>query len=269
MIDTAGNVGIGTAAPTVKLDVLGAVGPLIRMGDGVKTATLGTAANIAYLDTSIGTMHWSFRVGGVEGIHVDGSGKVGIGGTPIVRLHVNSGALGEAARFESSGTSVLTTYHTGTTRRLTINGAAAAAQIIAGDGIPLQFGTQSLARAQILTTGDFVMMARGALGYGPGCGFTVTQLTSKATNVTLSTPTGKITTAADALAANAEVTFTVANTHVAATDVVHVMGSSEKYDIRASSPAAGSFKITIKNATTASLSEAIAINFVLIKGSIA
>lgn len=53
----------------------------------------------------------------------------------------------------------------------------------------------------------------------PKAGGAVTQLTNKATGVTINKATGQITTAAAALAAGAEVTFRVTNSAVKATDV--------------------------------------------------
>jgi hypothetical protein len=76
-----------------------------------------------------------------------------------------------------------------------------------------------------------------------------------------------------ALASLAIVTFTVTNTLVAATDVVVVMhdsaGTIGCYSIWPNTMAAGSFKITIKNISAGSLSEAIVLRFVVIKAVIA
>ena len=109
------------------------------------------------------------------------------------------------------------------------------------------------------------------IGYGTGAGGAVTQATSRSTGVTLSKPTGQITTDATSLAAAAEATFTVTNTLVADTDVV-VICSSGGQTAGTSIPAvtavaAGSFDITLTNlhASTADTG-AMVINFVVIKG---
>lgn len=114
--------------------------------------------------------------------------------------------------------------------------------------------------------------AAGSLGFGPalGAGGTVAQATSKATAVTLSKPTGQITMNAAALAAGAIVSFTLTNTTIAATDVLilnHISGGTAgAYSLNAQA-AAGSASINVLNNTAGSLSEAIVIQFVVIKGA--
>lgn len=97
---------------------------------------------------------------------------------------------------------------------------------------------------------------------------TVTQATNKGTGVTLSNTTGAITLNNAALAAAAEVTFTVTNTVVKATDLVIVnhssAGTAGAYLVGVSAVAAGSFKITVANLSAGSLSEAIVVSFLII-----
>ena len=106
---------------------------------------------------------------------------------------------------------------------------------------------------------------------GPTSGGTVTQATNKGTAVTLSTESGQITLNGAALADAAEVSFTVTITKIAATDVVVAChgsaGTAGAYIVSANSIAAGSFKITVSNVSGGSLSEAIVINFVALKGA--
>ena len=106
---------------------------------------------------------------------------------------------------------------------------------------------------------------------GPTTGGTVTQATNKGTGVTLNTESGQITMNNAALAAAAEVTFTVTNDKIAAADVVVVnhgsAGTAGAYLLGVSTVAAGSFKVTVTNASGGSLSEAIVINFVALKGA--
>lgn len=108
-------------------------------------------------------------------------------------------------------------------------------------------------------------------GYGTGFGGTVTQVTNKATAVTLNKLCGQITMNAAALAAAAEVVFTVNNSLVAATDVpvvaIQSVGTAGSYLATVSSVSAGSFTITISNASAASLSQALVLNVIIIKGS--
>jgi hypothetical protein len=108
------------------------------------------------------------------------------------------------------------------------------------------------------------------IGYTTDAGGTVTQLTSKATAVTLDKITGQITTHNAALAAATEVTFTVNNSTVAATDTVIVNlasgGTTNTYITGVHTVAAGSFDIIIGNMSTASRSEALVLNYAVIKG---
>lgn len=112
--------------------------------------------------------------------------------------------------------------------------------------------------------------ATGGIGYTTGAGGTVTQLTSKATGVTLSTVTGNITLNAAALAANTSVSFTLTNTAIAATDLVvvthHSAGTAGAYTTTGQA-AAGSAVITVRNVTAGSLGEAIVLKFAIIKGA--
>jgi len=108
----------------------------------------------------------------------------------------------------------------------------------------------------------------GGVGYMAGAGGTVTQATSKATGATLSKVCGAITTAGDALAAAAIVSFVLTNTAIAVTDVLvlnHISGGTVgSYTLNAQC-AAGSATINIRNNTAGSLSEALVIQFAVIK----
>ena len=106
---------------------------------------------------------------------------------------------------------------------------------------------------------------------GPTDGGTVTQATNKGTGVTLNTESGQITMNNAALADAAEVSFTVTNSKIAATDVVVAChgsaGTAGAYIVSANGIAAGSFKITVSNVSGGALSEAIVINYVALKGA--
>jgi len=106
---------------------------------------------------------------------------------------------------------------------------------------------------------------------GPTTGGTVTQATNKTTGVTLNTESGQITMNNAALGAAGEASFTVTNDKIAATDVVVVnhgsAGTAGSYLVGATAIAAGSFEITVTNVSGGSLSEAIVINFVALKGA--
>ncbi len=111
----------------------------------------------------------------------------------------------------------------------------------------------------------------GAIGYTTGAGGAVTQQTNKATGVTLNTLTGAITMNAAALAAAAEVSFTVTNSAMAATDNViasHASaGTGGAYTVQPHTFAAGSFRIMVGNMSAGSLSEAIVLRYTILKGA--
>lgn len=114
--------------------------------------------------------------------------------------------------------------------------------------------------------GDLVVT--GAFGYGTGAGGTVTQATSKATGVTLNRPTGQITMNNAALNADTTVSFTLTNSQIAATDLVlvqHVSGGTLGSYTCTATAAAGSATVYVRNVTAGNLSEAIVLQFAVVK----
>lgn len=108
---------------------------------------------------------------------------------------------------------------------------------------------------------------------GAGAGGAVTQITNRATGVTLNTLSGQITTINTSLAAEASAVFTVTNSKVAATDVIVLNIASGTValntDVLVSAVAAGSFAITVVNNNVAAGTAetgAIVINFVVLRG---
>lgn len=118
-------------------------------------------------------------------------------------------------------------------------------------------------------TGSF-LTSGGSIGYRTGAGGSVVQATSKSTGVTLNTACGSITMSAAALAANAIVEFTVTNSAVAASDTINLnlksgATASTSYRYWVSGVAAGSFKVCVENRSAGSLSEALVLNFAIVK----
>lgn len=114
-------------------------------------------------------------------------------------------------------------------------------------------------------------LAIQGIGYTTGAGGTVTQATSKSTGVTLNASTGEITMNNAALNAQESVAFTLTNSTIAATDVVAVAiksgGTSGAYIVGVSAVTSGSCEINLFNTqTSGSLSEAVVLSFVVIKG---
>lgn len=173
------------------------------------------------------------------------SGNVGIGISSadaklrVVGAGTNPGAL----RIGYNGTSV--NYYDADTN-IFRNGAA----------------TESM---RIDSTGNVLVTGSGGLGYGTGSGGAVTQATSRTTGVTLNKTNGAITLVSAAGLATYQ-SFTVTNSTVAATDVIHVCQKSgtDKYIILVTNVAAGSFQITF--ATTGGVTtEQPVFNFAVIK----
>lgn len=127
--------------------------------------------------------------------------------------------------------------------------------------------TARVERMRIDSSGNITSNG-GGIGYGTGAGGTVTQATSKATGVTLSKVTGQITMNGAALAANTTISFVLTNTTIAATDMVlvqHISGGTVGAYVCSAAPAAGSATVYVRNVTAGSLSEAIVLQFIVIK----
>lgn len=115
--------------------------------------------------------------------------------------------------------------------------------------------------------------ATSSIGYTTGAGGTVTQATSKSTSVTLNKLCGLITmynTVPEAIAADAFATFTLNNSFIDADDVVLLStegGASSTSNYHYGHACGSGFAaINVRNITTGSLSEAVVIKFMVIKG---
>ena len=117
---------------------------------------------------------------------------------------------------------------------------------------------------------QFEAVAGSALGYSDDDTGSVTQATNKGTGVTLNKPSGVITMNDAALGAAGEVSFAVTNSTCTASDNIIVnhasAGTAGSYLAQANTIAAGSFAITVTNVSGGSLSEAIVLNYKIIKG---
>jgi hypothetical protein len=108
------------------------------------------------------------------------------------------------------------------------------------------------------------------IGYGTGAGGTVTQATNKSTAVTLNTLSGQITMNAEALANATSVNFTVNNTafdNTRDTVIAHHAAVGGAYEVKVLIGGTNSFRLRVTNVSGGSLSEAIVINFNIIKGA--
>jgi len=112
------------------------------------------------------------------------------------------------------------------------------------------------------------------IGYDRGAGSYVTQITSRATGVTINSLTGQITTDNTSLAAEGSASFVVTNSKVKINDVVALSIQSGAVGVgtmaTVSTVTDGSFTIRIHNGNVAAGTAetgAIIINFVVLKGA--
>jgi len=122
-------------------------------------------------------------------------------------------------------------------------------------------------RMRIDSSGNILNVSTGGLGYGTGSGGTVTQLTSKSTSVTLNKTNGQITMNAAALASAVPVQFTFNNSTIAATDnvIVTVNSSAAIYQAWVYYVSAGTCFINVIQNSGGSRSDAVVLNFAVIK----
>ena len=111
------------------------------------------------------------------------------------------------------------------------------------------------------------------IGYGTAAEGTVTQLTDKATGVTLNKSAGRITMNNAALAGGAVASFILTNSLISTNDTIIVCVSSNTtgsaagaYTTYISYVAAGTALISLRNLSATSYSEAVIINYAIIHG---
>lgn len=109
------------------------------------------------------------------------------------------------------------------------------------------------------------------LGYGTGAGGTVTQATNKFTPVTLNRPSGQITMNNAALTAGATATFMLNNTLLTTEQNIfftEVNASGTRRYSLGWNIGNGYAYVHVKNETAGSLSDAVVINFTIVKGAV-
>ncbi len=118
-------------------------------------------------------------------------------------------------------------------------------------------------------TGPGGVATGGTIGFAAGAGGAVTQATSKSTGVTLNKVCGQVVLNGAALAANAAVSFTLTDSLIGPSDTVIVNiasgAAANSYEAQVTALAAGSCRVQLRNISGASLSEAVALNFAVIK----
>jgi hypothetical protein len=192
-----------------------------------------------------------------SGVVVDDSNRVGVGRTPSgYALDVGNTASGNYARFGDGTTEFGGYISAGNSFWGTLSNTS------------FYLGTNGVGRVTLDTSGNLTLSA-GTLGYGAGAGGTVTQVTSKATAVTLNKPSGTVTMNSAALAAGASVLFAINNTFFGSNDSVVLIGKawSLYYRIETANSGSGSIGVRVTNTDTSSRSDPLDISFAVIKGS--
>lgn len=248
-IDASGNVGIGTSSPQSRLHINQGTA-----GDGLRFERSGY--DVMDIELSDSGLRIRNETDGRTDVLIDASGNLGVGGiTPASKLDV----------IASAADSVLSLTVTGVQRWQLRT-------LSANQAFSVYDQTTATERLRIDASGNVLVTGSGGLGYGTGSGGTVTQATSKSTSVTLNKPSGQITMNNAALASNAVVAFPLSCSQIAAGDVVAVSlksghATAGTYQVWSEASTAGAVTICVRNISGSSLSEALVLNFVVIKGA--
>ena len=249
---------------------------VVYSGTGVATAlSVGTgSASVDNLKFDGNTIS-STNTNGDINIIPNGTGTVVIPAATFTTLLATTfSTVNAAAHFDLTGTTLTAD---GTDTNISISLVPKGTGKIIADGVGINGGVLStITTNQNLTlsrngTGEIV--ATSPFGYGgSGTGGTVTQATSRTTGVTLNKLSGQITLfASTAISGHGSNEFTLTNSFIDATDVVHVCFASgltsAQYGVTVTAVSAGSCKITVSNfSNSATPSDTPVLNFVVIKG---
>lgn len=244
----------------------------LAIADGGTGATTAAAARTSLGGTTTGVALFTTASAaaarttlGLGTIATQASNSVSITGgaiTGITDLAVADGGTGASDAAGARTNLGLGTIATQDAANVNITGGALSGVTLSGT-----FSGATLVQGQTVS-------ATGSLGYatGLGAGGSVTQTGSKSAAVTLNKLTGRITTDAAQLNRDTTVSFVVNNSLVAATDVVvaciHSGATIGVYELDVDAVATGSFTLSLRNhMASTDYSEAVVINFVVIKGT--
>jgi hypothetical protein len=151
------NLGIGVPSPAATLDVYGGASGRLQIYSSASGnfLTSKVAANTGYqILNYLGSQHvWGDGTSTL--MTLNASGNVGVGtDNPSTKLHVNSGAVDEVARFEGTGSPYISIYDTNV-RQFYIFTSSVGVDLVVEPAKPLRFATNGITRASIDVAGVF------------------------------------------------------------------------------------------------------------------
>lgn len=246
----------------------------VASGGGDLSGPIGTAYGVITAGT-VNNAKWNhgFRTLAGSAVSAITAGPLNTGNSqssqPLSLQGTDAGGITRIATIQADPNGAIGLFPAGVgatfTSKLQLTGMSVAGVVINDASGFLSTSTSLGLPGSILSSS-----ASGGVGYSTGSGGTVTQLTNKSTAVTLNKTSGAITMNNAALAANAVVSFVLTNSAIAASDAVLAVIQSGTatvgtYNVWAEKAASGSVNICLRNISAGSLSEAVVIQFAIIK----